>query len=110
VGLWWSTNLLVAMQGLRGLHTWYLNADCLHEVCQLTGLRELDVVASVDAQDEWLLQLTQLKQLTALTYIGDLLGARGIVRLAAKVSWALTRNLFACQPSVYDCGLCLVSA
>jgi hypothetical protein len=67
-----SVQLLVALQGLSGLHTlhwgdWVSAREGLEAVCQLTGLRQLSVSLPYDFEDWRVLQLTQLKQLTALT-------------------------------------------
>mgnify|MGYP001806927977 CR=1 FL=1 len=78
-GLEYSTEMLLALQGLSGLHILSLNVqvfDDVDAVCQLTGLRELTinvtVNSTVDACEGVLLQLTQLKQLTTLNYAGPL--------------------------------------
>ena len=59
-----SADQLTALLGLSALHTLRLSADeCmgtdgLNGLCQLTGLRKLQVSAPYDAPEEWLLQLT----------------------------------------------------
>jgi hypothetical protein len=83
-----SAKLLPALHGLSGLHTLGLSAVQAHEqldgVCQLTGLREL-VVRAPDVAQGLLLQLTQLKQLTALTYSGPLDASVVTISLACQV-------------------------
>jgi hypothetical protein len=94
VGLQVATDVLAAVQELRKLHTLHLAvdattaADRLHGVCQLTGLRDVGVVTPMNAPEELLLQLTQFRQLTSLTYNGAFRGDRDTIRLAAKVSCA----------------------
>jgi hypothetical protein len=66
--------LLGPLRGLSGLHTLrvssrYSRRKALAAVCQLTGLRELEVYAPL-ATTPGLLQLAQLKQLTRLDYTG----------------------------------------
>jgi hypothetical protein len=98
VGLHFGQDLLAAMQGLRELHTLSLIADAttaadrLHGLCQLTGLRDLDLSTPTNAQEELLLQLTQLRQLTALRYTGAYEDDRESLYFAAKVSWSLIRG------------------
>jgi hypothetical protein len=74
-----SAELLVALPGLCWLHTLHFNYPTLHaftaaEVVgvfsQLPGLRELLVTCLYDRQEDLLLPLTQLTQLTKLTYDG----------------------------------------
>ena len=91
-----EADLLPALQGLSGLHTLRLNADGVHGVCRLTGLRALSVhfpyfnrTGSELFGKELLLELTQLRQLTALTYIGAFCGRRRTICLTAAVSWAV---------------------
>jgi hypothetical protein len=65
-----SAEVLAALQGLSGLQTLFLPVDTGKElgvVCQLTGLRELHLVAAASV-DKLLLQLTQLKQITNLDF------------------------------------------
>jgi hypothetical protein len=79
-GLQYSAELLAPLQGLGGLQKLHVQTEPdtdgwepLELVCQLTGLRELQA----DWVPDWLLlQLTQLKQLTALTYSGQANSAR----------------------------------
>jgi hypothetical protein len=68
---------LAPLQGLRGLHILHLAPSChddlksMHEVSELTGLRELSIHDSYSPEgrlEELLLLLTQLKQLTMLKY------------------------------------------
>jgi hypothetical protein len=84
-----SAKMLPALHGLSGLHTLGLSAVQAHErldgVYQLTGLREL-VVRAPDVAQGVLLQLTQLKQLTALTYSGPLDASLVTINLACQVS------------------------
>jgi hypothetical protein len=76
----YSAEQLPALLGLSVLHTLRLSVDemmgtdGLNGLCQLTGLRKLEVSAPYDAPEEWLLQLTQLRQLTSLTYRGSFRG------------------------------------
>jgi hypothetical protein len=75
-----STDLLTSLQKLSGLHTLSWSAhdgaavERLPLVCQLTGLRELAVsypgFGGQSYKEGLLLQLTQLKQLTRLCYVG----------------------------------------
>ena len=71
-GLQHSAELFSALQGLSGLHRLCLQpfdmSVGLEGVCQLTGLRELEVNEGCRPTEGLLLQLTQLKQLTYLTY------------------------------------------
>jgi hypothetical protein len=71
-GLQLREELLTALQGLSGLHTLHLEAPegstvGLEGVCQLTGLRKLEVVEPGD-KTGLLLQLTQLQLLTCLCH------------------------------------------
>lgn len=93
-----STELLAPLQGLSGLQELLWAADSeldptaaegLAALCQLTGIRALDVRMYVPktAEERLLLQLTQLKQLTKLTYRGPFNGGWGqLVHLIAEVS------------------------
>jgi hypothetical protein len=89
-GLRGTAYLLPALRGLTGLHTLHLGAIYAHEpldgVCQLTRLRELSVSPPNKVDEGLLLQLTQLKQLTALTFFGCWDGSRETVSLACAVS------------------------
>jgi hypothetical protein len=85
MGLHFGNDVLAAIQELRKrdkLHTLHLAvdgttaADSLHGVCQLTGLRDLGVVTPMNAHEGFLLQLTQFRQLTSLTYNGAFRGDR----------------------------------
>jgi hypothetical protein len=68
--------LLSALSRLTGLHTLCLLVDfddadeALGAVCQLTGLRQLDLASPSMEEALPLLQLTQLQQLTRLEYDG----------------------------------------
>lgn len=97
----YSAGQLTALLGLSALHTLRLSADeCmgtdgLNGLCQLTGLRKLQVSAPYDAPEEWLLQLTQFKQLTSLTYSGIFCGCRQTFRI--EVSWTpISCNMHVC--------------
>jgi hypothetical protein len=84
-----SAELLTPLQRLSGLQT--LKCTCNHAtagglqaVCQLTGLRELDVWSTAHIkEDGLLLQLTQLKQLTCLHHL--LLGSGAEIELSGEV-------------------------
>jgi hypothetical protein len=86
-GLQYSAELLGPLQGLSKLQSLHVQTDPgtdgwepLELVCQLTGLRKLQA----DWVPDWLLlQLTQLKQLTELTYSGQ----RATGYFKAEVSW-----------------------
>jgi hypothetical protein len=86
-GVCHSVELLGPLQGLSGLHTLRckvarLRADKEFEaVCQLTGLRELDV--SVPRMAGKLLQLTQLSKLTALN-LAEGRGAQEVIRCQVR--------------------------
>jgi hypothetical protein len=71
-GLQHSAGLFSALQGLSGLHRLCLqpwgSSVGLEGVCQLTGLLDLEVNEGCRPTEGLLLQLTQLKQLTYLTY------------------------------------------
>jgi hypothetical protein len=92
-----STELLAPLQGLSGMQELLLAAESeldptaaegLAALCQLTGLRALDLRMFVPetAEERLLLQLTQLKQLTELTYRGPLNAKGQLVKLSAEVS------------------------
>jgi hypothetical protein len=77
---------LPALSGLVSLTTDFNPEDLpqgLESVCQLTGLRELNV--SCDDGEGFLLQLTQLKQLTLLEYQGNFSGRYSSIGLADQV-------------------------
>jgi hypothetical protein len=103
-GLRYTAHLLPALQGLSGLHTLSLGAshaaEPLDGVCQLTGLRELSVYPR-DGAKGLLLQLTQLKQLTALAYFGAC-GASNQTILACEVS-CTPISCLACLSAVVHC-------
>jgi hypothetical protein len=69
-----SAELLAQLGGLSGLHTLRLDvkgstaAECLQEVCRLTGLTALQLMVQ-DMADGLVSQLTQLKQLKQLTEV-----------------------------------------
>lgn len=99
----YSADQLTALMGLSALHTLRLSADeCkgtdgLNGLCQLTGLRKPQVSAPYDAPEEWLLQLTQFKQLTSLTYsiFAEFCGCRQTFRI--EVSWTpISCNMHVC--------------
>lgn len=79
-GLAYSAGVFSPLQALSGLQTLTVSfgdaLEAVREVCELTGLRELDLHAA-QADDQQLLQTTQLKQLTRLHYYGPL--NRGLV-------------------------------
>jgi hypothetical protein len=92
-----NAELLAALQGLSELHTLGLTlADStavadVQRVCQLTGLRELNLQAALgncwDRDTEgWLMQVTQLKQLTTLTYEGPIFGTFKRATFSSEVS------------------------
>ena len=84
---------LAPLRGLSMLHTLrcgtaqFCTGEGLEPVCQLTGLRELEVLCrdTRNIREGLLLQLTQLKQMTKLDYFDKELG-RPSVQLVAKVS------------------------
>jgi hypothetical protein len=67
-----SADPLATLQGLSGLHNLTLSPSCAAEgfegVCQLTGLRRLNLYENCRPTVGLLLRLTQLRQLTHLTY------------------------------------------
>jgi hypothetical protein len=84
-----TAELLNALQGLSGLHTLAVSAtaETLTAVCQLTGLRDLDVALDGSAAEDLMLQLTQLRQLTSLRYDVPIKGGYGgFVELTSQVS------------------------
>jgi hypothetical protein len=93
-GLQCSAELLGPLRWLSKLHTLRLFDDqkctaaaVMPTVCQMTGLRELGLACmSITEEGLILLQLTQLKQLTALEYTGPLDGAHTSIHLTKKVS------------------------
>jgi hypothetical protein len=92
-GLQCSSDLLAPMQGLSGLHSLHLptcsdeDVDDLHALCQLTGLRKLGLVFEGLAVEGLQLQLlTDLKQLTRLSYHGPVNGTHKMVKVTCKVS------------------------
>jgi hypothetical protein len=99
-----NAKLLVPLPGLSGLHTLHLDASLdrglegkgLEAVCHLTGLRKLELHVPDDTQEGLLLQLAQLKQLTALTYVSEDVYACKTTCLIAKVSMVKWRpkNIF----------------
>jgi hypothetical protein len=97
--LHYSAGLLASLQGLTGLHTLIvrparalpgpgpnLEEDSLESVLQLTRLRELSVSCPRTAKEGLLLQLTQLTDLAALTFVGNLDGHFETVKLTRSVS------------------------
>jgi hypothetical protein len=95
----YGIELLAPLQGLSGLHTLRLNSDVptdaeLQAVCQLTGLRQLEVALPHEATQA--IMLTQLKHLTRLVYEGPAVhfhdNAARLQRkgtLTSAVSWGL---------------------
>jgi hypothetical protein len=77
------SELLASLHELSALHTLHLTAEVgsaaatLQMVCQLTGLRELDV-NSHEAVTEGVLQLSKLKQLTSLYYYEPGMGLKSV--------------------------------
>ena len=74
--LQYTTEGLASLQGLSSLTFLELkpvdgSSDGLDGVCQLTGLRRLSVQEPDSATEGFLLSLTQLRQLTYLSYWGD---------------------------------------
>jgi hypothetical protein len=95
-GLQCSSVQLAPLQGLSGLQTLHLpqcgdeDVDGLQLVCQLTGLKELSVTFDSMAVEGLQLQLlTDLKQLTQLSYAGPVNGVYERVRLTCKVGLVL---------------------
>jgi hypothetical protein len=99
-----SGQVLGPLQGLSGLHTLLLAAPCLEweallvadgrefdAVCQLTGLRELELTAPDALQEELLMKLTQLQHLTRLTYTGRVDGIT-VVHIFVSMSDLLVRR------------------
>ena len=109
-----SAELLAASEGLSGLRTLHCNfkdatTEKVQAVCQLTGLRELEVEGSGLMEEEGLLmQLTQLQQLTRLSYRDtgwpsneiDLLGEAGVG----------VHNFSQIYGCIFACLSCLVAA
>jgi hypothetical protein len=88
-----STGLLAAVQGLSGLHSLCAGYDVCNTsegcnaVCVLTGLQKLHIVCSTAGVMPRLpLQLTQVKNLTALIFSGSGLSAGQEVKLTCEVS------------------------
>jgi hypothetical protein len=80
---------VASLRGLSRLHTLHLNAafqpgDVLREVCQLTGLQQLKM-SGFDENEGLLLKLTQLKQLTNLSFTGYLNRYAMGIRLNSQV-------------------------
>ena len=97
MGVVHGAGLLPALQQLSGLYTLSLTltdltaAAGLQAVCQLTGLRKLKLQAAGGScwdrdTEGWLLQLSQLQQLTALTYEGPIMGLYREVTFTVGVS------------------------
>jgi hypothetical protein len=67
-----SRGLVASLQGLSSMTALGLRpapgSEGLEEVCQLTGLQQLDLQEEPGTTQDSLLQLTQLRQLTLLTY------------------------------------------
>lgn len=71
----YSSDLLAPLTGLGSLLQLCLlpsndTAEGLEVVCELTGLKWLDLIDAPVGAGEQLLQLTQLQQLTYLNYLG----------------------------------------
>jgi hypothetical protein len=69
----YSAELLASLQGLSGLRTLLLSHRQsakmgFEAMCQLTGLRKLGVGVLGGTKGDLRLQMSRLKQLTALTY------------------------------------------
>jgi hypothetical protein len=74
---WSNAELLAALQGLSSLTMLVLSpvgcpAQGLEVACQLTGPKRLDVCDKLGYNNMLVLQLTQLRQLTALKFTGYL--------------------------------------
>jgi hypothetical protein len=97
--LWCSAELLAPLTGLTGLNSLRLtgvgsSGIGIEAVCQLTGLRKLEMPLDPSASDKLqLLQLTHLVQLTKLEYAGPLNGQRTWLQLRAEVCFTVTRSL-----------------
>jgi hypothetical protein len=94
-----NADMLFALRGLSGLHTLGMDSDCsfgLLGLLDLTDLRGLSVYVGENGK-QGLLYLTELKQLTALTYMYPR-NFRGSdsrrINLACQVSCKLGRRLF----------------
>jgi hypothetical protein len=90
-GLQIEPNLLQGLSGLHTLQTLHLTAaepmqQTLDVVCQLTRLKQLHVDLTEPSQEGLMLQLTQLRQLTALTCRRCWPRAFGGVDLSSEVS------------------------
>ena len=105
VSLQCSAELLAPLQGLSGLQTlrcgWALTtAEVVQAVGQLTGLRELYMWGAAHMKhDGSLMQLTQLKQLSAMSLYGKVLTySVGYVqpRLNCQVSCSSLGCILAC--------------
>ena len=93
-GLQYSAELLAPLTGLAGLRHLHVcpagdSAEGLEVVCQLTGLRQLEMRDPSEGEG-LLLQLTHLRQLTHLDYDGHVDGVKVEVALTCQVSWAYT--------------------
>jgi hypothetical protein len=102
-GLQYSAELLPSLLGLSGLHTLLLQpafdpAGDVHDVCQLTVLRQLALVVADTIQGEGLmLQLTQLQGLSQLDYyVLSSDSAFTDVCLTSQVGCPNSRRLLAC--------------
>ena len=89
-GLQCTTELLVALRGLSGLRCLRVDTgegvDALPADGPLTELRELFVACFSTSKEGLLLQPTQLKQLTGLTYLGPFDGTNDDIVLEQRVS------------------------
>jgi hypothetical protein len=87
----YRAELLAPLQGLAGLRELTLrpvgtSAEGLGAVCQLTGLRRLDIYDPRGYNELLLLRLTQLRQLTALHFSGTVDMAHVDLKLSCQVS------------------------
>jgi hypothetical protein len=94
--------LLAPLQGLSSLHELHMHVHASTEgyevVCQLTGLRKL-YVKDEGGTEGLLLQLTQLRQLTYLEYMGHVAGKRRhqlYDEVSCLLGWVLVRLLHVC--------------
>jgi hypothetical protein len=103
-----STELLAPLQGLSGLHVLHLSdsgnlGQDWSAVRQLTGLRELYLTAPHSAEG-LLLQLTQLKKLTSLTFTGRL--NKELVHARKLLSTVSVSNLGGASISLLQTNQC----
>jgi hypothetical protein len=119
-GLVFSAGRLAPLTSLIALHALHLGnrfingrafgsegaLQGLEVVCQLTGLRELEIRTPRNKEEVLLLRLTGLQQLTRLTYAGGVDEFRQCIVTFKQVSaadWAL------CCLAWHACGMCAAS-